>query len=292
MSWLDRIHEANRHDLGRHRRLVVAGTAVGWVGPETAGLLGDWPEVFDVEAGRVRLAGTLDQPRTSAATRSEAVAGVLAALRAAGLLDGWRDELYPVAAHPLDPPLLLMERAALPLFGVTGCGVHVNGVVRDPAGGPPRMWVARRSLHKPTHPGELDQMGAGGQPVGLGVMENVVKECAEEAGIPASLATRARPVGAIRYCCATAHGLRPDVVYNFDLELPEHFRPVNHDGEVQAFELWELERVMQVVRETAEFKFNCSLVIIDWLIRQGFIGPEDRQYLELLRGLQGLLDVR
>ena len=95
-------------------------------------------------------------------------------------------------------------------------------------------------------------------------------------------------MGAIRYCCATAAGLRPDVIYNFDLELPADFEPVNKDGEVQSFELWPVERLMSVVRESAEFRFNCSLVIIDWLIRQGFISPEDREYLALLRGLQGL----
>ena len=32
---------------------------------------------------------------------------------------------------------------------------------------------------------------------------------------------RARiPVGAIRYCCDTSEGLRPDVIYDWDLELP------------------------------------------------------------------------
>lgn len=288
MSWLDRIDDANRHDLCGHRRFSIAGIALGWVAPDTAGLLAGWPEVFSIDETCVRLAPALDAASTPEAERSAALAEVLVSLREHGVLHGWRDELYPVATSLFEPPLLLIERAAVPLFGVTGYGVHVNGVVRDRRDGEPRMWIARRSAHKPTFPGAFDQIVAGGQPAGLSLIENVVKECGEEAGIAPALAGRARPVGAIRYCCATAAGLRPDVIYNFDLELPADFEPVNKDGEVQSFELWPVERLMSVVRESAEFKFNCSLVIIDWLIRQGFISPEDREYLALLRGLQGL----
>ncbi len=287
MSWMDRVRAANRHDLSGHRRFRVAGTALGWVAPDTAALLAGWPEVFAVDEHEVRLAPPLDDVATPARERSAALAGVLGVLRERGLVAGWRDELYPVASSLFDEPLLLIERAAVPLFGVTGFGVHVNGVVRE-GDAQPRMWVARRAADKPTYPGELDQIVAGGQPAGIGLMDNVVKECEEEAGIPAHLARRARPVGAIRYCCATPAGLRPDVVYNYDLELPTDFRPVNRDGEVQSFELWSMERLMAVVRDSDAFKFNCSLVIIDWLIRHGLIGPEDPQYLDLLSGLRGL----
>ena len=288
MAWMDRIRAANRYSLTGLLRFRVAGQAVGWVRPDFAARLGDWPEVFDVRAGELRLAPALDDPAVPAATRTEAVAGVLAALHERGVLDGWRDELYPVATSPFAPPLLLVERAAVPRFGIQAYGVHVNGVVRD--GGSWRMWVARRAWTKPTFPGELDQMVAGGQPAGISLLENVVKECAEEAAIPRSLALRARPVGAIRYCCDTPEGLRPDVIYDYDLELPPDFEPVNADGEVHSFELWDVERLMTTVHDTDDFKFNCSLVVIDWLIRSGLIGPEDPQYLELLRGLQGWTD--
>ena len=39
-------------------------------------------------------------------------------------------------------------------------------------------------LHKPTFPGELDNTVAGGQPAGIGLHDNLIKECAEEASIP------------------------------------------------------------------------------------------------------------
>ena len=82
-------------------------------------------------------------------------------------------------------------------------------------------------------------------------------------------------------------GLRRDLLFNFDLELPANFEPVNTDGEISEFYLWPIEQVIEAVRDTDEFKFNCSLVIIDFLIRRGFIEPDHADYVELVRGLHG-----
>ena len=47
------------------------------------------------------------------------------------------------------------------------------------------------------------------------------------------------------------------------------------------------------MRETSEFKLNCNLVVIDFLLRHGFIGPEEEDYLELVSGLrQPLVGIR
>lgn len=45
-------------------------------------------------------------------------AGVTAALRAAGIVQGWRGELYPVLGTFGQPPLCLVERAAAAHFGI------------------------------------------------------------------------------------------------------------------------------------------------------------------------------
>jgi hypothetical protein len=47
-----------------------------------------------------------------------------------------------------------------------------------------------------------------------------------------------------------------------------------------------MEKVMQVVETTTEFKFNCNLVIIDFCIRHGLIGPDREDYLDLVQGLR------
>ena len=55
-----------------------------------------------------------------------------------------------------------------------------------------------RSSGKQTYPGMFDNMVAGGISCGYGVKETLIKECAEEAGIPEELATKSIAVGIIR----------------------------------------------------------------------------------------------
>jgi hypothetical protein len=106
---------------------------------------------------------TLAPQYTTTEARTQAVAGVLSELRQQhGLLSGWRDELYPVTPAFDAEPLLLIERAAAPYFGIRAYGVHVNGYVQQPDGSK-ALWVARRSKSKQTWPGKLDHIVAGGQ---------------------------------------------------------------------------------------------------------------------------------
>lgn len=76
----------------------------------------------------------------------------------------------------------------------------------------------------------LDHIVASGQPVGLSLMENVVKECGEEAGIPPELARMTRPAGAINYESyegphkSMGEGwISRMVLFCFDLSLPPDF---------------------------------------------------------------------
>ena len=93
-------------------------------------------------------------------------------------------------------------------------------------------------------------------------------------------------MGAISYCTERAEGLRRDVEFIYDLELPADFTPVATDGEVEAFELWPIERVMETARDSDAFKFNCSLVVIDFLMRHGLIEPDHPEYQVLMHGLR------
>jgi hypothetical protein len=68
-------------------------------------------------------------------------------------------------------------------------------------------------------------------------------------------------------------GLRRDVLHCYDLMLAEDFTPVATDGEVAAFELWPIARVVETVRDTDDFKFNVNLVLIDLFLRLGLIEP-------------------
>ena len=285
MSYLDRIALCRQWDRAAYRPFVVGGAPFGYVGPGFAKRLAGFPEVFRVSGAAVELAPGL----ADFESRSAAVAEVLRALKDRGEVPGWRGEDYPVVRRWGDPPVMVMERAAVPLFGVRAFGVHVNGFVRSPGTDKAdglKLWVATRARTKQTAPGKLDHIVAGGQPHGIGIKQNVVKECAEEAAIPEALATTARPVGAISYRCERPEGLRDDVMFSFDLELPADFTPENTDGEVESFALWPMEEVLARVRGTDDFKFNVNLVIIDMAIRFGLIGPDDAGYQEIWEGLR------
>jgi 8-oxo-dGTP pyrophosphatase MutT (NUDIX family) len=279
VSLLDRLRVIRAPDLSRYRRFVVDGHTVGWVAGDLAARLRDRGDVFVIAADTVGLAPRL----TGYADRTDAVDGVLRSLRAEGWFRGWRGEPYPVGPS-FGQWLFQMERAAVPSFGVCAYGLHVSGFVG--AGPDLRLWVGRRSRHKPTYPGQLDHLVAGGQPAGLSLEENLLKECAEEASLTPGIVRRARPVGIVSYLMENEEGLRNDVLFTYDLELPAEFTPVNADGEIEEFFLWPIERAMRELSGAANFKFNVAFVIIDFLIRHGFVGPEDRDYLELVRRLR------
>ena len=148
------------------------------------------------------------------------------------------------------------------------------------------MWVGHRSLTKPTGPGKLDHLVAGGQPHGIGIRDNLIKECDEEAAIPRELAETASAAGLVSYICARPEGLRDDVCFVHDLYLPADFTPVNTDGEVQGFYLWPIEKVMDILAAGEDFKFNCALVVIDFLVRHGVLGEDDPDYVSIVQGLR------
>ena len=271
--------------------------------------------------------------------RTAAMAKTAASLRDRGVVSGWRGEPYPIfgdgaawspssgagdgegAGAGGGGPLFEVERAVVPWLGARAFGVHVNGYVASPGGGgrPAAVWVARRSRSKPTWPGMLDHLAAGGQPAGMGAAENAVKEAWEEAGVPREMccapggggggnggAGGLRPVGTVTYRGLSSEGLKPDTLFVFDLELPADFVPEPQDGEVEAFELWSVARVREALATAGPpaagdagnaadavpppyppFKPNVAVVMIDFLVRHGFVGPDTGpEYAEVVARLR------
>lgn len=199
---------------------------------------------------------------------------VLRDLRSDGLfsaLQGWRDECFEVKFE--HKALLKMERAATPLFGVRKYGVDINGYVRHPEHGL-CIWLQQRSNTKETWPGKWDNMVGGGLSVGYGIMETAIKEAAEEASIPSNLVKDLVSAGCVSFFFESDQGLFPNTEYVFDLELPVGFVPQNADGEVQAFELLPANECVERVF-TPDFKTTSAPVVIDFLIRHGYITAEN-----------------
>ncbi len=268
MGYLDRIRACRNADYAAFRPFMIDTARFGWVAHAFLEKLAPWPDLFRVTDNDVTLDPALKTPED----RSAALAEAGTALDRQGLIHGWRGELYAVKNRWEDPPALLAERALMPYFGFRSYGVHVNGFVRAPDG--LRLWIARRSDDRPNFPGLLDNTVAGGQPHGLGLMENVVKECAEEAGLPEALARTSVAAGYISYDeQPDAFRVKPDRLYCFDLEMPADLVPRNTDGEIASFHLMPVDEVMTLVRETDAFKPNCAVVLIDFFLRHGLLTP-------------------
>ncbi len=284
MRLMDYIEACNRHDLRSFLPFLVDGQRVGHLRPAFAERLLAWDRVFERRADGLHL---LTPPAATLEQRSRPLGQVLESLVAQGVLSHLHGERYPVTPAGPGEALLLIDRAAAPWFGVRAFGQHLNGYLRTPDG--LQMWVARRSSDRVNFPGKLDNMVAGGLPWGIPLTRNLAKECWEEAGIPAELAGNARPVGAVTYVAETAKGLKPDTLYCYDLELPADFQPRCTDGEVESFQLWPVEQVLAVMQQGEVFKLNCNLVIIDFLVRHGYLDPERPDYLALVTGLHPAL---
>lgn len=282
MSFLARIDACNRWAPGDFTPFIVEGEQLGMVRLAFADSLCGFGATFALDDDGLHWIAA----PSGFDARTEAMAQLCDALIARGLIRYRHGEHYPVTAGRREDARFLIDRACAPYFGVRAFGQHINGFVRTDDG--LRMWIARRAADRRVYPNRLDNMVAGGLPWGIALRDNIRKECAEEAGMPAALADRARSVGAIAYCRASKRGLKPDVMYCYDLELPADFEPRCQDGEVAGFELMPIEQVAELVRDTDEFKLNCNLVIIDFLVRHAVLTPEHPDYLEIVQRLRSL----
>lgn len=277
MSFLDRIAECNRHDPSRYVPFIVDDQQVGQVRRDHVKAIAATPGM-EIEGGAIGFSGGI----ATAEERTNVLNKITRIMCARGVCDRWRGEPYPVGTK-FGVSLFEVERAGAELFGIKAYGVHLTGYVLNADGF--SVWVPRRTVDRPTYPGQLDNTVAGGQPAGLSVLENLIKECDEEAAIPKALAEQARPVSALSYSVDGRVGLKREVIFNYDLELPADLVPQNRDGEVEDFQLWPVERAMEVVETSDAFKFNCALVLIDFFVRHGLIGPDHPDYVEICAGL-------
>ena len=283
MAFIDHIRACNNYDPARAVPLLAGGKRIGWVRRDNAAALARFAGVFAVEPERVRLVAEGDADRVSAA-----VDEVVETLLAEGRLPKWRNETFDVAARWGEKPIFRLDRGAVPFFGVRAYGVHLNGYRRED--GALKLWIGRRAPDKRVAPNKLDNLVAGGIGNGLGVYPTLVKECEEEAAVAAALAGCAIPVGAVSYRMETKLGIRDDVLFVYDLEVPADFTPHCNDGEICEFALMPAIDVVERVRRTDDFKFNVNLVILDFALRHGLLSPEDPEYLDVATGLYRPLD--
>lgn len=280
MSYLDRIHRCNQHDLTGFLPFVLGDRTVGWLRASFAHRLSARPDAFTVTDTSV----AFTEAYADSDQRTHLIASLAENWVTEGLLPKLRQEIYPVRSGWAGSDYFRLDRGLVPFFGVRAYGVHLNGYVsrQDDI----YLWIGKRSADRKVEPNKLDNIVAGGQPAKLGLLENLIKECEEEAGMSSELVRLAKPVGTVTYCFETASGLKPDTLFCYDLRVPEDFTPQNQDGEIADFRLMHIEDALKLIRDGDSFKFNVSLVILDFAIRHGIISADSEpDYEAILTGL-------
>ncbi|QLL32472.1 hypothetical protein HG536_0C06410 [Torulaspora globosa] len=207
-------------------------------------------------------------------------------------IKGWRDEKY--AIYDFSGPYVLLERAMAGLMGIITYGIHINGYVLDDATRTIKFWIPRRSATKSTWPLMLDNIIAGGLGYPCTIYETVFKEAKEEANIDRGfMESNVKAAGVVSYLCFLNDFQKADfssesdfivgeVEYIYDLKLPADIIPAPNDGEVDSFNLMSLQQTVNAL-VNGEFKPNCALVMVDFLVRHGFITPDNEpNYLQLV----------
>ncbi|WP_420550245.1 NUDIX hydrolase [Litorivicinus lipolyticus] len=195
----------------------------------------------------------------------------------------WHTEAFGLYTLSDQRMVATVPRGCVPYLGIQAFGVHANGFVREH--GELKMWVAKRSETKPTFPGQWDNMVGGGLTAGMSPDDVLAKEAEEEAALDMSRAISVQPAGILSYCHASDGGLRNNALYLYDIEVPAGWTPTPNDGEVERFELWDMPRLRACIEHTCDFKYNCNLVIMDFMLRHGVIDANEPGYERLKSAL-------
>lgn len=248
-------------DLADTLPLWIAGAPRGRLAPVVAAALAAG---FGLEEffARHDEGYTLRDEGLDSTERSALLQGAALALRARGLVPGWRDE--PCALLDGERELARFERGAFRTLGLRNRAVHVNGWLEDG-----RLWIARRSASKPSAPNKLDNLAAGLISAGESPEQCARRELWEEAGVPAALAAPLRFPGVTLHSLRRiAHGVHDELLFCADLMLPADFTPRCQDGEVQAFYRMTPAEVAAALAR-GEFSIEAGLVVADCLRRRG-----------------------
>jgi 8-oxo-dGTP pyrophosphatase MutT (NUDIX family) len=276
------LRAARRHDVCRRLpfavldqgvRKTVGSVAIAHLGalPLAAQGTGTGTSTGADTATPLRLddAGLLLQ--IAPAERDDFLAALNRRLRAAGVLRGWRDEIFPLIEHGGAAPLARIERASARFWGSLTEGAHCNGLALPArADAPPRLWLGRRSATKSTDPGMLNNLIGGGVPHGQTPLQALHREGYEEAGLSPVQMAAARATGVYRIVQDIAEGLQNEDIHVHEIELPPGLVPVNQDGEVTGFTALDIAEVLQRV-QAGEMTVDASIATLDAAERNGWL---------------------
>lgn len=214
------------------------------------------------------------------------------------LLAKKHSEPFLIVGARYDKPVYV-ERFSSALFGVTQRGAHMFAYTYTPEG-EMKVWIQRRAKHLYTYPGMLDATVAGGVKSGVSPFETMLAEAEEEASLPADLIRQhCRSRGILSHMGLTGKGFPgeqglvvPNIVYTYDIELPEDVVPTPRDDEVECFYAMTVQEVKAALLNE-EFNPGPGAVLIDFLIRHSYLTPENEPDLvEISMRLHRMLPFR
>ncbi len=241
------------------RPVTIAGRVGGWIGAGALAAIASLPGVrIEPEAAHLTAA-------PGAGLGLDAVLqGVARALRDAGCIRSWRDELLDVVAEGRQ--LGRIERGAVRPLGLLTQAVHLNAWSPDG-----RLWVARRALDKSTDPGLWDTLSGGLVAASEDPESALLRETHEEAGLPAvALASHGPLRMVLRMHRRLPDGYQVETVLLSDCVLDGAAVPVNLDGEVLEFRCVDLAQLWDMITHGA-FTLEAELSILDSLRHQSMI---------------------
>ncbi|KAI1120840.1 NUDIX hydrolase domain-like protein [Nemania abortiva] len=205
----------------------------------------------------------------------------------------WHNELFAIY-DANGEHVFSLDGTGLSGFGVINYGVHVIGYRHTSKG--TEYCVPRRAKTKSTYPNMLDNTVGGSLSAGESPIECMVRECEEELSMkPEYTRANLKPCGTISWSTDRLDdgsvGCQHQVQYLYEMEIGEDTVLEIGDGEVGEINWKSLDQVRAAL-SNGEFKLNCAMTWLAFLIRNGHITAEDEPKLvEICSRLHRKLDL-
>ena len=124
---------------------------------------------------------------------------------------------------------------------------------------------AKRSKKLDDFPGYFDNLFAGGQPVGISILDNLKKEAFEEAGIQKIVKKNLTKGSTVHYFHEYQDKIHSGIIFNYHLKV-ENNNFSNMDGEVDSFISEDALEIHKLL-ESKTLKPNCIIPIADFFLR-------------------------
>lgn len=171
-----------------------------------------------------------------------------------------------------------MDGSGADIFDFPGGGVDMIEYFTTKEG--PRYWVPRRALMKFNYPGMLDNTVGGSLRSGEDPVDCIIREAEEEAFLPREFTRQhINSCGVLSFQVYDGNpGFQAEIMCLYEIELPVDMILKPYDDEVGSFSVTTLEEVKESLAK-GEFKMNCAMTWIAYMIHHGYITAENEKNL-------------